>query len=153
MESTQTKSNPTITRGKTPENFEAPVNKNQNGNAALHTDQSNRDVVKKINGGTEADTPYSNSNIENYLGSEKMDEKLSTQTEKFQNDMRKSEADKGNFTMNDKPDIDDDSDESDDGALNNPKAPTEHDKGSGGSSSSNKNADKPDIRYDTEDDW
>ena len=94
MEDKEKQSNPALTKGKTPENLTASLDKEHNSAEPLHTSQANRDEVKELNGGTPEDTPESNSKIENYLGSEKLDEKLSTQTEKHQDDMRQSEKDK-----------------------------------------------------------
>jgi len=141
MEKSQSKSNPVIAEGKTPENMEAPLNKSNNGNEVFHTHQSNRETTRKISRGTEEPTPYSNPNIENYLGSEKMSEKLSTQTEKHQNDMRMSDRDKNeNNKLTEKPDID----ESD-----IQKAKVTPEKGIGGSET--KDGNKPEIRYSIDD--
>ena len=94
MDNQQKQSNPSLTDGKTPENLKASLDKEHNSAEPLHTPQANRKEVKEVSNGNTEESPYSNSKIENYLGSEKLDEKLSTQTEKFQDDMRQSEEDK-----------------------------------------------------------
>ncbi|MBS1493773.1 MAG: hypothetical protein JST55_09690 [Bacteroidetes bacterium] len=91
MDSKEKQSNPSLTEGTTPESLTASLDKEHNSAEPLHTTQANRKQVKEVLGGTVEETPYSNSNIENYLGSEKLDEKLSTQTKKHQDDMTKSE--------------------------------------------------------------
>lgn len=81
---------------KTPENLTASLDKEHNSAEPLHTTQANRKEVKEIMGGTEENTPYSNKNIENYLGSEKIDEKLSTQIIQTENERKNSAKDKDN---------------------------------------------------------
>lgn len=106
MEDKEKQSNPALTKGTTPENLTASLDKEHNSAEPLHTSQANRDEVKELNGGTSEDTPESNSKIENYLGSEKLDEKLLTQTEKHQDDMRQSEEDKNvNKKVPETPDV------------------------------------------------
>lgn len=106
MENTEKQSNPTLTKGTTPENLTASLDKEHNSAEPLHTSQANRDDIKELKGGTPEDKPESNSKIENYLGSEKLDEKLSTQIEKHQDDMRQSEEDKNvNIKVPESPDV------------------------------------------------
>jgi hypothetical protein len=100
------KLNPSLTDGITPANLSASLDKEHNSAEPLHTPQTNRKEIKEISGGTAEETPYSNSNVQNYLGSEKLDEKLATQTEKFQDDMRKSENNKDkNNKIKETPDV------------------------------------------------
>lgn len=83
MEIKNKDSNPSLTNGKTPENLKASLDKEHTSAEPLHTPQVSDDDAPEVT--------YGNSKIENYLGSEKLDEKLSTQTEKFQYDERQSE--------------------------------------------------------------
>jgi hypothetical protein len=106
MENKEKQSNPALTKGTTPENLSASLDKEHNSAEPLHTSQVNRDDIKELKGGTPEDKPESNSNIENYLGSEKLDEKLSTQTEKHQGELRQSEEDKNaNNKVSETPDV------------------------------------------------
>lgn len=74
MDKEQIKSNPSITDGKTPDSLEAPINKEQNDAKVLHS-EGQQSEPQVINGKMKEDE-YSNKNIKNYLGSEKLDEKL-----------------------------------------------------------------------------
>ncbi|MBN8571392.1 MAG: hypothetical protein J0M18_17350 [Ignavibacteria bacterium] len=106
MENKEKQSNLALTKGTTPENLTASLDKEHNSAEPLHTSQANRDDIKELKGGTPEDKPESNSNIENYLGSEKLDEKLSTQTEKHQGELRQSEEDKNaNNKVPETPDV------------------------------------------------
>ncbi len=73
MEEKEKISNPALTNGKTPENLTASLDKEQTSAEPLHTTKANRKQIKKLMGGTKEETAYSNKNIENYLGSEKLD--------------------------------------------------------------------------------
>ena len=86
--------NPSLTEGENRENLSASLDKEHNSATPLHTPQANREERKELTG-AEKDSPYSNSNIENYLGSEKLNERLATETVLPKNqDERKTEADK-----------------------------------------------------------
>jgi len=86
--------NPSLVEGENRENLSASLDKEHTSATPLHTTQANRDQVKELSG-IPGESEFSNSNIQNYLGSEKLNERLATETVLPKDDEeRKTELDK-----------------------------------------------------------
>ena len=89
----------------TPENLTAPIDKDVNDNDSLHTEQKSQDNAsdpgnpKGEDKGDDNDNSKSNSNIRNYLGSDKLNEKIASITKKYEEHKIRAESILSKYTM------------------------------------------------------